>query len=403
MIAYAYNAQASFGRSTADAEIERRAASMAAAIPLEWSLCAFEDGVLAAKLCTLPFIIHWNRREIGCGGVAGVTTLPTHRRRGHLRELMTRAFATMRDSGQPLAMLWASMAAIYQRFGYAAAIDWTYRFNPRNLRFVDEIATPGRVRLVRSDDAVPFIAEPYERFAGMRTLMLQRNITVESGQDWWTTGSPLRRWRPEEPPYLVAVYEEERQVLGYVIYDVTQHDDWQPGPDQELLVSDLVWLTPAAHRALIRYLAGYDLVRTIRLTHVPVDDPLFYHAQEPRLLGARAEDGALLRIVDLKAALEGRGYDADGRLVLALHDELCPWNSGVWELWVEGSTARVCRSDAEPALWVAPRALAMLASGCQSATMLARIGLLPATDQRVLATADAIFRTACAPLCLDHF
>ena len=398
-----YSTNVGFGGSTAAERIERDHARMEADLRLDWLLCAFDDGVLASTIMTLPFVLYWNRRQINCGGVTAVTTLPTHRRRGHLRELMTRAFATMRDCGQPLAMLWASMAAIYQRFGYGiASTNWSYSFNPRDLRFVDEIATPGRVRLVKSHDAPPVIGETYERFAALRSLMLRRDAEIIPNRSWWTNNR-LRRWRPEQAPFLVAVYEEERQVLGYVIYDVTQHDDWQPGPDQELLVSDLVWLTPAAHRALIRYLAGYDLVRTIRILHLPVDDPLFYHAQEPRLLNTPVWDGTLIRIVDLKAALEGRGYDADGRLVLALHDELCPWNSGVWELWVEGSTARVCRSDAEPALWVAPRALAMLASGCQSATMLARIGLLPATDQRVLATADAIFRTACAPLCLDDF
>ena len=400
---FVYSGSVGFGESTSEERIERLRARNEAGTRLEWTLAAFDDGILASKMLTLPFQVYWNRRQINCGGVTAVTTMPTHRRRGHLRELMTRAFATMHESGQPLAMLWASMAAIYQRFGYGTASrNWTYRFNPRDLRFVDEIPTPGRVRLVRGDTTPSVIGETYERFAAQRTPMLRRNVELVPGVSWWTDVR-LHRWRPDQSPYLVAAYEEDGAVLGYAIYDVRQHDDWQPGPDQELIVSDLVWLTPAAHRALIRYLTGYDLVRTIRIAPLPVDDPLFYQAQEPRLLNVTAGDGTLVRIVDLPAALAGRGYDADGRLTFGFTDDLCPWNSGVWDLQVDGGTARVRRSAGAPDLCLTPRVLAMLASGYQSAPMLARIGLLPAADARTLAAADALFHTACAPLCLDDF
>lgn len=397
-----YNAQVAFGRSTDESLIEQRAERMRLEEPLEWTLAAFDGGVLASKMTTLPFVISWNGREVGCGGVAGVTTLPTHRRRGYLRELMRRAFATMRDAKQPVAMLWASMAAIYQRFGYGAGwTNRTYRFDPRLLRFVDEIPVNGRVRLVKDLDATKAIAGAYAQFAAQRMLMLRRDREVIRGEPWWT--EQFRRWRPEMPPRLVAVYEEGDDVLGYAIYDVEQHSDWQPGPDQEVIVGELVWLQPAAHRALIRYLTSYDLARTITIEHVPVDDPLFFQAQEPRLLNATAGDGSLLRIVDVQAALEARGYDQDGHLVLNIDDELCPWNSGVWQITVEASSARVARSTADPELSLTPRALALLVSGHLQATTLAHMGLLTAVDARRLTVADQLFRTAYAPLCLDHF
>ena len=50
-----------------------------------------------------------------------VGTLPEFRRRGLLRQVMTRAIGEQRDRGQALAMLWASMGAIYQRYGYGLA------------------------------------------------------------------------------------------------------------------------------------------------------------------------------------------------------------------------------------------------------------------------------------------
>src|SRR6266498_5481502 len=101
---FAHNDHVGFGQSTADSEIDRL-------VELEFlkpeqTLGAFEDGELVSQMGTLPFTIRWNGRDIACGGVTAVSTLPTHRRRGHLRELMARSFQRMRDGGQPVAMLW---------------------------------------------------------------------------------------------------------------------------------------------------------------------------------------------------------------------------------------------------------------------------------------------------------
>lgn len=393
---FTYANSIAFGGNTSEAEVERNSAS--GWLKPEWTLCAFEEGEPVAQMATLPFVMRWNGRDIGCGGVTAVSSLPSHRRRGHLRELMTRAFAAMREAGQPLAMLWASMAAIYQRFGYGiAGYSWIYDFDPRHLRFVDDVPTPGRIRLVKHTEARPVIAAAYDAFAAPRTLMLRRDAA------WWEK-AVLRQWQPDLPPLLVAVYEEAGEALGYTIYEVEQrHEFRNPGPDQTVTTRELVWLTPSAHRALVTYLAGYDLADTVRMRRMPADDPLFHHAQEPRLLETRVRDGTLVRIVDLPAALEGRGYDGDGRLTFAFADDLCPWNDGTWQLSVEAGSGRLTRTDAEPELCLTSRSLAMMASGYQPATTLARIGLIAPAGARALASADALFRTSHAPSCTDGF
>ncbi len=394
---FIYNDQVGFGGSTSDENIGFWLEH--ALNKPEMTLCAFEDGEPAAQMATFPFSMRWNGRDIGCGGVTSVSTLPSHRRRGHVRELMTRSFATMHEQNQPLAMLWASMAAIYQRFGYGICFTrWRYEFDPRELRYVDEIPIPGRVRLVQSEDAYPLLAAPYQRFAAPRSLMLTRT------EEMWRKGV-LMPWRKEMAPFLVAVYEEAGELLGYTIYIVERSA--QAGVTRFLTIDarELVWHTPAAHRALVNYLAGYDLAATVRIWQLPSDDPLFYMAQEPRELHTNALDGTLVRIVDVPAALEGRGYDADGRISFSVADDLCPWNAGNWELMVEGGCGRVRRlgNTDDAALCLNQRALAMLVSGYTSATLLARMGLVAAGDAKALRRADDLFRTAYASLCLDMF
>lgn len=395
MPAFIYNSRVGFGENLSEESLAR--ATEHNRVRPEWTRCAFEDGEIAAQMATIPFVMRWNGRDIDCGGVTAVSTLPSHRRRGHLRRMMTRTFAEMREGGQPVAMLWASMAAIYQRFGYGVGFTrFVCDFDPRQVSFVDDIPVPGRTRLMKAGEALPYLEQVYARYAAPRTLMLVRE------SDRWTD-RVLRPWRAELGPLLIALYEEAGEPLGYVIYRVEQRREDRPVQNQRIEVSDYAWLTPAAHRALVSYLIGYDLVGSVQFWRMPVDDPLFVHTQEPRILGLRVTDGTLVRVVDLPAALEGRGYDADGRLRFSFADDLCPWNNGVWELTVEGGAGRLKPAEGEADLTLTPRALAMLVSGCQPATTLAHAGLIPPADGRVLASADQLFRTAYAPLCTDGF
>jgi predicted acetyltransferase len=382
-----------FGGSTADDEIQKWV-DQTSILP-EWRLCAFDGSEPVSQIVVVPTRMNWNGREIGSAGVTDVFTVPTHRRRGIVRDLMMRAFAHMRDDGHAVAILEASMAAIYQRFGWAVVYTGLmHDFDPRHLRFVDEIDAPGRLRLVKHTEARPLIEPAYRRFAAARTLTFAR------GDFEWARA--LRFQSQGRPPPLVVTYEEDGETLGYAIYAVEQHGEMRPPPDQRLTIFEWVWLTPATHRGLVKYLAGHDLVDSVRMWAMPLDDPLFQQVQEPRWLQTRAFDGALARVVDVQAALVGRGYDGTGRLVLGVHDEYAPWNSGAWELTVDGG-ARVRRVDDEPQVRLTPRVLALLVAGTQPATVLARGGLIDVLDPSALDVADALFRTSHVPVCLDHW
>src|SRR5258708_37511258 len=85
----------------------------------EWTLCAFEDGEMTTTHAAVPFRMRFNGATLPVAGVTGVASLPWYRRRGHLRAIMAEQFRRWHENGEaPVAILYASMAAIYQRFGY---------------------------------------------------------------------------------------------------------------------------------------------------------------------------------------------------------------------------------------------------------------------------------------------
>lgn len=98
----------------------------------DWTHSAFVDGQVATTLATLPFTVRLNGNPVKMGGVTQVGTLPAYRRQGLLRQVMTQALHTMREREQHMAILWASMGAIYQRFGYGlSTAQVRYSYDPR--------------------------------------------------------------------------------------------------------------------------------------------------------------------------------------------------------------------------------------------------------------------------------
>ncbi len=134
-----------------------------------------------------------------------------------------------------------------------------------------------------------------------------------------------------------------------------------------------------------------------------VDEPLIDIAIDPRPIAREPFWGLMLRIVDAAEAFGRRPAYGEGRLVLRLRDDVCPWNDGVWEVQSAGPRLVAERCDDEPMLTVDARALAQLYNGFRSATMLARTGRLEAHHPRALAIADILFAMRTTPFCADEF
>jgi predicted acetyltransferase len=362
----------------------------------EWTLCAFEDGELATTYAALPFTLYMNGRTAPAAGVTAVTTLPWYRRRGHLRQIMATDFARMHDGGGPaIAILYASMAAIYQRFGYAVvSTHLRYHVEPHRVEFTNPVPVRGRLGTFSRED-LSKVEPVYDAFAAPRTGYLKR------GDFEW---QHLTIGYDERPPLLVT-YEEDGHVLGYVIYWHEQKD-FQPltfGGTVEVHVGDFIWQTPAAYQALWDYLRRIDLARHINCFRMPGDDPAPDLFLEPRLLYALQQDGLLARIVTVERALTARGYDREGSVTFEVQDEMAPWNAGCWELEAGPEGARVRRSGRAPELTMPVASLAPILFGHFTATEGARMGRLTAHDSSALPRWDDLLRTRFPPACGNGF
>lgn len=341
--------------------------------------------------------------DVGAAAVTAVGVRPDYHRRGILRSLMRQQLDDVRARGEPVAILWASEGAIYQRFGYGlAVVDGYFEVSTLRTAYADPRPPEGRVRLLDEPDAMALLPGIFE------TMRAATPGAISRTEAWWRTGpigdQPYSR--KGSSPKFRAVYEADGVAEGYAIYRIK--DDWDHrGPKSVLEVREAVTTTPRALRELWRFLFEVDLVRTVKAFRQSVPNPLQHILLEPRALGLVVNDGLWVRIVDLPAALEGRRYGTADTLVLEVSDAFCPWNAGTWRVETAGepwsARARVARSDAPPDLALSSTDLGALYLGGTRPSDLALAGRIEERTRGALRRADALFAAARSPWCMVMF
>jgi predicted acetyltransferase len=332
--------------------------------------------------------------EVPAAGITMIGVTPSHRRRGILRRMMRWLLDQARERGEPVSILWASESAIYQHFGYGiGTLQSTFDIERNRIAFARPAPALGRIRLVDRDEATRLFAPVYEAvrvgIPGTVTRSESRWRLDQLEDAEWQRAANGIKYR--------AVLEVDGEPRGYAIYRAKEN--WgEMGPDNTVLVFEVVGLDPAAERAIWEWLAGIDLVGHIKGQRAPVPHPLMLQLTEPRRLGLNVREGMWLRLIDLKAALEARTYGADGSLTFEVTDEFCPWNAGRWRLDVGGDGhGTLTASDADPDLTLDIADLATTYLGTFTFANLARAGRVGECRPGAVAEADRLFATTTAP------
>jgi predicted acetyltransferase len=362
-------------------------------LPRERFFTAYVDGRPVGTTASFPFRLTVPGGELGAGGVTWVGVLPSHRRRGVLTRLMRHQLDDFRERGEPLAILWASEAAIYGRFGYGiAAPDLQLDADRARFALRDDPGPSGSPRIVDAEEARVLCAQVHERVRRGIPGFLART------EAWWENYrlADPEHWRNGASPKYTAVIELDGEPAAYAIYRIKT--DWEDGFSKSYVrVLEVVASSPTATREIWRYLFGIDLITRVRGPHDP-GSPLFLMVEDPRSLKLRVFEGLWLRFVDIEAALAGRSFAGDDSVVLEVRDEFCPWNAGRWRVGAE-----VERTDAEAELELDSADLASTYLGAFDFHHLAAAERVRELKPGALDRATALFRVSRPPYCPDEF
>lgn len=337
--------------------------------------------------------------------VSNVTVSPTHRRRGLLSRMLSEDLAAAKERGDVVASLIAAEYPIYGRYGFGPATWITeYEVSTRRAQLDPRYAGPddgGSVDLVDAAELLATGPALHDRFRRLVPGAVDRSAY------WWQVHTGAARFSVDGPwqePCYVVYRSAAGEPEGIVTYR-TKWGEW-PGKlsDDELTVAGLIAVTPAAERALWRFLVSFDWITTIHTGRRAPDDLLPLYLGDPRAARTTAHaDYLWLRPLDVPRLLEARDYAASGSLVLDVHDP-AGLAGGRFLLDAGGPGDTGCsRTDRPADLALNVAELARLCLGDESAVRLAALGVVDEERPGAAARADALLRTSRRPWCPDMF
>ena len=380
-----------FGRKPDDTWVER----VQSLLPVERIHAAFHDGSVVGSAAAFPFEMSIPGGFVRAAGVTMVGVLPTHRRRGIFNALLRTQLEDVHERGEPVAYLWASEDALYGRFGYGiASFSGNIELSRERAAFNRQFEPRGEIRFLDVDEAVAPFSEIQRRAAEQHPGMFVRT------EEWWRNRRLTDpEWSREGGGEMVrALLELDGRPAAYALYRL--HFSAERGiPRGFTSVIEAVGDSADAMREIWRYLLDIDWMERVRAGLLPLDHELFLLLREPRRLTFNYRDGLWVRVVDVEAALNARSYKPGEPVVFELTDELCPWNSGTWEVGPGGAS----RSTAPAELRLDAAALGSAYLGGFTFGQLARAGRIEELADGALDRADTLFRADRYPWCPEIF
>lgn len=336
--------------------------------------------------------------------ISTITVSATHRRRGIARAMLGAEMRTAKALGVPVAILTASEATIYGRWGFApAAMIATWTVDTHAAGWTGPVAS-GRVSYVTREQLVVDGLEIVER---MRLAV--PGLIAFDGQLW----ERLLGIGDDEATRTLRFlrYDDEQGMpQGFAVYTVPTEATHTGKAVAE--VRYLAAVTDDASAALWRFVFELDLISEVRASLRPVIEPLAWQIANFRAaVKSEEHDHLWARILDVPAALEARRYGAPGRIVLEVTDPQ-EFAAGRWllEVAADGAatvtrldptgaagTAGAGAPDADGTVALGVRELSSIYLGGVSATVLARAGRLTELTEGAAEHLEKMFRSPVVP------
>jgi predicted acetyltransferase len=344
-----------------------------------------EDGRIDAALWLVPMGQWFGGRSVPMTGIAAVGVAPEARGRGLAIRLMTEALRELHEKGTALSGLYPATQTLYRKAGYEQG-GCRYK----------TVITPGDIRSRGRDASIRAATEADRDTVERVYRTYARNMAghLDRGPYIWDRVYAVRGEAAHG--YIV---EENGEATGHVYVIIRPVDTGSGG--FTIAVTDLVALTPAAGNTLWSFLADHRSMSKELTWFTGPDNPmLFLQPEQPYKTSLQLL--WMLRIADVTAALEARGYSPNvkAELHLKIIDEVVPGNAGTFVLQVEEGRGQV-RRGGNPLLTMDIGALATLYAGFSSPWKLSTAGRLSG-DAAALAAAAGVF-SGSAPWMPDMF
>lgn len=281
-----------------------------------------ESGKMLCTVSLVRFKANFDGQLVGMSGVADVSSLPEGRGTGALREVFRAALQEMFEEGNTLSYLYPFSGAYYRQYGYeygAKVLEWRIRTDQ-----LPKVEAPGKC-VFWEDCPMEDYQRVYERYMQRYNLAVQREEI-----DWRNC---LWRYDPyADGVFSYLYYSDAGEPLAYIIYGSEMQDEMKSLCAREFAFANIEGLmglmsflrSNMAFYHFVRIPLPLDMDFSLMLTELSMRRPYHSHA----VFGAMG----MVRVVDVRRALEQAAYRGEGEVSLKIEDAMLPQNSGVWHV-----------------------------------------------------------------------
>jgi len=273
----------------------------------------FEDGEPVAGAAGTTMTQQVRGALFAANGIWAVATAPGARRQGYCRQVMADLLAALRQDGQAFSTLYPFRESFYERLGYVTfPLPRLAKLTPLALLPLLEQDLGGQVEW-------RLIGDGYDIFRDYLTKMQQRT----HGMAMFVPGD---RFAAQRNRLWLVLAKVAGEPVGLMLYQLKGEEVTQ----FLLRATRFYYHTSQGRYLLLQWIARHaDQASQVEIWLPPYEQPETWLAD----LGVKTESqvrAPMARLLDITKI--GGMHTGPGCLAICLHDPLCPWNEGVWQL-----------------------------------------------------------------------
>ena len=336
---------------------------------------------------------------LAADAVTGVTTMPTHRRRGALTSLMGASLQTAVERGEPVSILIAARWPIYGRYGYGPATSLAEYTIDTGIADFGTRGREGVLEYVDKATGQALLPALFDRFRRAQPGAITRD-SVDFHREFGNATVP--GWPQWVGWVVVHRPEPGADIDGLVRFHVDEK--WEGmRPFSVAVIDDLVSTTTEAYAALWKLCCDLDNIATLKAENRSVDEVLPWMLADARaVVQTKRFDNIWIRILDVETTLAARRYLTAGSLVIEVRDTM---NHAAGRYLLEGGPddASCTRTTNAPDIELDVTTLGAAYLGGTSLQTMATAGLVVEHRPGAVTLADTMFRWTTVPWCNTWF